>query len=258
MKIFMVKVIRALLRRVGVDLIRHQKVKPSISVCPPDFTEDNIKIYEAVKPYTMTSPERVNALIEAVRYVVENNITGAIVECGVWKGGSMMATALTLKHLGDENRDLYLYDTFSGMNAPTAADISLKGDKAEVRFFETMTSTDTSDWCRSPLDEVKNNVFGTGYPTERFHFVEGKVEDTIPSSVPREISVLRLDTDWYTSTKHELTHLFPLLKKNGVLIIDDYGHWEGARKAVDEYIAENNLRILLHRIDYTGRIAVKA
>lgn len=124
-------------------------------------------------------------------------------------------------------------------------------------FSETRTFDGASDWCLSPLEEVKQNLFSTGYDKGKFHFIKGKVEETIPKSIPKEITLLRLDTDWYESTKHELIHLFPLLKPNGVLIIDDYGHWEGARKAVDEYISDNNIRILLNRIDYTGRITVK-
>jgi hypothetical protein len=115
----------------------------------------------------------------------------------------------------------------------------------------------TSVWCFSSIEEVKNNIATLNYPTEKVYFVKGKVEDTIPTTIPQKIAVLRLDTDWYESTKHELEHLFPLLVSGGVLIIDDYGHWEGARKAVDEYIEKNNLNILLNRIDYTGRIAIK-
>ena len=83
------------------------------------------------------------------------------------------------------------------------------------------------------------------------------MEETIPTHIPHAISLLRLDTDWYESTKHELTHLFPLLSPGGVIIIDDYGHWQGAKKAVDEYFEENKIKILLNRIDYTGRIGVK-
>ena len=89
------------------------------------------------------------------------------------------------------------------------------------------------------------------------HFIKGKVEDTIPEKMPQKISILRLDTDWYESTKHELEHLFPLLAKNGVLIIDDYGHWQGAKQAVDEYLSSQNIHLLLNRVDYTGRMAVK-
>lgn len=227
------------------------------TICPPDFSKKNIEIYKAVKPYTMTSPERVNALIDAVNYIIKNKIEGAMVECGVWKGGSTMAMALTLKNLGTENREIFLYDTFSGMTAPSDMDVSINGTTAHDEFTKTKTSEDSSNWCLSTLEEVKKNVYSTGYTKEKIHFIEGKVEDTIPNNMPTEIALLRLDTDWYESTKHELTYLFPRLSKNGVLIIDDYGHWEGAKKAVDEYIADQNVRILLNRIDYTGRIAIK-
>jgi hypothetical protein len=144
------------------------------------------------------------------------------------------------------------------MTAPTELDTSIGGEAARQKFYESKISDDVSSWCLSPLEEVKKNLFSTGYERHKVHFIQGKVEETIPGTVPDEIALLRLDTDWYESTKHELIHLFPLLKPNGVLIIDDYGHWQGARRAVDEYISDNNIRILLNRIDYTGRIAVKS
>lgn len=253
MNAFIKATIRSLTHRFGIDVARYQK-KPYY---PPDFSEQNMKICDAVRFHTMTSPERVNALIESVRYLVANRIDGAMVECGVWKGGSTMAMALTLKELGAENRKLFLYDTFSGMSKPGDIDVSLYGTKAYETFAQTKLSDDSSNWCLSLLDEVKENVFSTGYPKENIHFIKGKVEETIPRNIPTEIALLRLDTDWYESTKHEMVHLFPLLKQNGVLIVDDYGHWEGARKAIDEYISDNNIRILLNRIDYTGRIALK-
>lgn len=243
--------IRLLINRFGINLVRYQETN-----YPTDLTSTNLEICKAVKSYTMTSPERINALIDAVKYVVENKIDGAMVECGVWKGGSTMAIAIALKKYRDENRDLYLYDTFAGMSAPSDADISIDGDKAQVEFEKTKISQNSSNWCLSNLDEVKQNVFSTGYPQDKINFIEGKVEDTIPGKMPEKIALLRLDTDWYESTKHELTHLFPLLQQNAVLIIDDYGYWEGAKKAVDEYIAEKNICILLNRIDNTGRIAI--
>ncbi len=207
----------------------------------------------------MTSPERISALVQAVRFVVESRIEGAIVECGVWRGGSTMAAALTLKELGDETREIYLYDTFAGMSAPTDADVDITGDSAQRKFGERKTSKESSTWCLSTLGETRQNVFSTGYPSNRFHFVEGKVEDTIPeNNPPGAIALLRLDTDWYESTKHEFVHLFPLLAENAPLIVDDYGHWKGQKMAVDEYFSENNLRIFLSRIDYSGRIGIKA
>jgi hypothetical protein len=104
---------------------------------------------------------------------------------------------------------------------------------------------------------VKETLRATGYPAERLHFVVGPVEETIPREVPPGIALLRLDTDWYESTKHELEHLYPLLADGGALIIDDYGHWEGCKRAVDEYFAASPPPVLLSRIDYTGRVAIK-
>lgn len=95
------------------------------------------------------------------------------------------------------------------------------------------------------------------YPSEHIHFIKGKAEDTIPRHAPRQIALLRLDTDWYESTKHELEHLFHRLSPGGVIIIDDYGFWKGARKAVNEYFLDNNIAILLTRMDETGRMAIK-
>lgn len=217
----------------------------------------NASIIEAVKPYTMTTPANVNALIEAVRYIVDNHIDGAIVECGVWKGGSSIAAALTLQELGIDDRDIYLYDTFSGMPAPTDSDVSVSGIKAESKFLETKTSDDSSTWVLSSLNEVKENFSITNYPKEKVHFIKGKVEETIPDKIPQEIALLRLDTDWYKSTKHEMIYLFPLLKKNGILIIDDYGSWQGAKQAIDEYILENNICIFLCYVTKGARIAIK-
>jgi hypothetical protein len=205
----------------------------------------------------MTSPERISALIESIQFIVHNRIPGSIVECGVWRGGSMMASALALKKAGDTTRELHLFDTFEGMPKPTAADVDLNGHSADRFFRKLQTGPDTSNFCRATLEEVRLAMNSTGYDEGLVYFVKGRVEETIPKHAPDSIALLRLDTDWYESTKHELEHLFPRLSKHGVLIVDDYGHWEGARKAVDEYFAENEIKILLSRVDYTGRVAVK-
>jgi hypothetical protein len=167
-----------------------------------------------------------------------------------------MSAALTYKRLGRTDVDLYLYDTYEGMSAPTDADVDANTGESAARLLNS-ASKDELVWCYSALDEVKANVARTGYPMERVRFIKGKVEQTIPAVLPEQIAVLRLDTDFYESTRHELRHLYPRLVHGGVLIIDDYGHWAGARKAVDEYIAEEGIRLLLNRIDYTGRIAIK-
>jgi hypothetical protein len=205
----------------------------------------------------MTSPERLYGLIEAVRYVLAANIPGDIVECGVWKGGSIMAAALTLCKAKQTDRELYLFDTFEGMPRPSAADTSIWGEQASDIFEISKTSEDSSTYCRAPMEQVWQAVASTGYPQERIHLIKGRVEETVPGNAPQSIAVLRLDTDWYESTKHELVHLYPRLSSGGVLIVDDYGHWRGCKQAVDEYSNENGNKILLIRIDYTGRLAVK-
>lgn len=107
------------------------------------------------------------------------------------------------------------------------------------------------------MRETTGNILSTGYPKEKINFVKGLVEETIPQTQINKIAILRLDTDWYSSTKFELEHLYPKLVKGGVLIIDDYGHWEGCKKAVDEYFTNNNIPIFMMRIDYTGRLIIK-
>ena len=238
----------------GYDLVAHEP--PSVGsghqlAMPPDFDPPTADLVRRVQPYTMTSPERIAALKDAVQYIINSGISGDIVECGVWKGGSMMAVALTLQALG-ARRHLHLFDTFEGMTAPTAVDRNIEGELAAT----TMVAKQ-GVWARSPIDEVKDAMRSTGYDERLINYVKGPVEDTLPRHAPPSIALLRLDTDWYESTKHELRHLFPRLNVGGVLIVDDYGHWEGARKAVDEYIAENRLPLLLQRIDYTARICVR-
>jgi O-methyltransferase len=204
----------------------------------------------------MTSPERVFCLIEAVRYVLRCGVEGAIVECGVARGGSMMAVASTLIAENAADRNLYLYDTFEGMPRPTDHDLRWNGQPAAEKFVRVCTSERGSDWCRAAIDEVKENLGRTGYPQELCHYIKGLVEETIPGNAPDRIAILRLDTDWYESTRHELEQLYPRLARGGVIIIDDYGDWQGARRAVDEWIA-SGVPILLNRIDTTGRIGVK-
>jgi hypothetical protein len=237
-----------LLGRFDYEIAR--KPQPmSPSEFPPDFTPEEIADYRAVEPYTLTGPLRTVSLMRALEYVVRQRIPGDIVECGVWKGGSMMAAARALLRLQETSRQLWLFDTFTGMSAPTAEDVSVCQISAEEDYKGT--------YLRVGLDQVRSAVLSTGYPQEQIRFVEGKVEDTIPAHCPEQIALLRLDTDWYESTRHELVHLFPRLVRGGVLIIDDYGHWQGARKASDEYFAANNVAILLNRIDFSARIAVK-
>jgi hypothetical protein len=226
------------------------------------FTPEEVKVIGEVRPYTMTSPERLVATMDAVTHAVGRNIAGALVECGVWRGGSILAMIRTLQRLGVDDRDVFLFDTFDGMTKPTEADTSPFDPPALETWEQSAQAGRTAwDWAFSPetfsLAEVQKLLLGTGYPPGRIHFEVGPVEDTLPDRAPDRVAVLRLDTDWYESTAHELDHLYPRLSDGGVLIIDDYGHWEGARRAVDEYFTRTAPPILMSRIDYTGRMGVK-
>jgi hypothetical protein len=223
----------------------------------PDVADADFEIMQQVEPYTMIGADRLLALIEAVRYVERARLPGAVVECGVWRGGATMAAMITMLKLGRDDRDFYLYDTFEGMSTPTIHDRRIDGRHAMPEFHARRTGHDSADWCRASLDDVRAAVLSTGYPAERIHFVKGKVEETIPRTIPPGIALLRLDTDWYESTRHEMEHLFPRLSQHGVLILDDYGHWQGARQAVDEYMDKHRVALLLSRTDYTGRMGVK-
>jgi len=250
-------ILKTQLKKRGYEI---KKINPTINEkgYPIDMYEQEfIRFYEQCKPHTTCTIEPMYALFKAVEYIAKNNIKGDLVECGVFKGGSAMMMALVLKHHHQTHRKIYLYDTFEGMSAPTDNDKDFSGNTANLLLKSTDKETGNV-WCYAPLELVKNNMELTTYPTENIIYVKGKVEDTIPNTIPQHIALLRLDTDWYESTKHELIHLYPLLLKNGVLIIDDYGHWQGARKAVDEYFEHNKSNILLNRVDYTVRIATKS
>jgi O-methyltransferase len=248
-------VVRRFLRKKGSDIAWHLAQRAAY---PPDFSLDQIELCSSVRPYTMTSPERIVALAEAVETTERNQVPGAYVECGVWRGGSSMVMAHVLRRLGNPTRELYLFDTFAGMVEPTAHDRKRGGKSAGMILKRTERRAGRNVWCIAGLADVRQNLASTGYPIEQVRFVEGKVEDTIPAQAPEQIALLRLDTDWYASTRHELEQLYPRLSPGGIVIIDDYGHWEGARKAVDEYLAGLPSRPHLFRLDYTGRGLVKS
>jgi O-methyltransferase len=235
---------------------RVMSTPPSLSL-PADLSVDDRAILMQIAGFTMTSIERQATLVQACRYLVRRAIGGSFVECGVWRGGSSMAAALTFAQEGDANRHLYLLDTFEGMTPPTTDDRTVDGTLAQVYLDQDVNRTGHY-WCVAGIEDVQQNMASTGYPADRIHLIKGPVEETIPAQVPEgPISLLRLDTDWYESTKHELLYLFPRLVEGGILIIDDYGHWVGARKAVDEYLAAQPRQFYIHRVDYTGRLLIK-
>lgn len=246
--------VKRALRSAGYRLVPFERPLPK------DFDDFHTQLWRKVAPYTMTSPDAVRVLGDAVRHVIGAGIPGAVVECGVWRGGSMMAVAGTLLDLGRTDVELYLFDTFSGMTEPTDRDVHHTGEQAAELLDRESRADRTKSllWASARRDEVRGALASTGYPPKRVHLVEGRVEDTVPSRSPGRIALLRLDTDWYESTRHELLHLYPRLSPGGLLIIDDYGTWRGSAAATDEYFAEHGPRPFLTRIDDGGaRVVVK-
>jgi O-methyltransferase len=213
------------------------------------------EIFRQVEPMTMTGRERVDALVGAVEYIVENGIEGDFVECGVWKGGSLFAMMLTLQRLGDHSRQIWGYDTFDGMTAPADLDVSFHGQKAKEIYSDHANRGER--WLAIPRTTVTENLYRSGYSMEKVRLVEGDVQVSLRQGLPSSIAFLRLDTDWYESTMFELQTLYPKLVPKGIMIVDDYGHWRGAKKAVDEYFSKCDFRPLLQRVDYTARLVVK-
>ena len=235
-------------------LMIHQNLLVEFKDIEPDF----LALYERCKPFTMTSLERLYSLHKCAEYIAAAGIAGDLAECGVWRGGSCMLMALGLIRAGDTGRHIYMYDTFEGHPRPDPdKDVDLWGNRGIDEWRRQEEAGTLGEWGVASLAEVRGNLLSTGYPAERLIFVQGMVETTVPGNTPANLALLRLDTDWYESTRVALQHLYPKLAEGGVLIIDDYGHYRGQRQAVDEYFAEIGEKPLLHRIDYSCRVMVK-
>ena len=247
--------VAAIAGRLGLSISRTSSQQERL---PVETTEADREIVNAVRPFTMTSAERVWSLLQAVRYVTESQLPGALVECGVWRGGSVIAMVKKLQDLGMQDRQIWLYDTFQGMTEPTAEDVEAStGATARTLMDTTPVNDGNNVWALATRADVEQNLRSTGYPSDRFTFVQGDVAQTLTTHIPDQIALLRLDTDWYESTRIGLEVLYPRLVVGGVCILDDYGHWQGARKAVDDYFAEQGIHPFMHPIDYSGRIFIK-
>jgi hypothetical protein len=234
-------------------IMAQDQLRVGMSNLEPEF----LALYDQCRQYTMTSWERLYAFYKSVQYVIQNKIPGDLVECGVWRGGGMKLAAQALLALGATDRRLFLYDTFEGMTEPDpTVDVDSSGNKAVNDWTEIQRRG--VKWSSASIEEVREVIAGSGYPMDKVVLVKGPVENTIPGTVPDRISLLRLDTDWYSSTKHEIEHLYPRLSVHGVLILDDYGHYRGARRAVDEYFDRAGKRPFLNRVDYSCRVAIKS
>ena len=204
-----------------------------------------MEIWTKVGPYTIVCGNRLGALMNHTDRILHDGIPGAFLECGVWRGGCMMAIAYTLLDLGCTDRELYLFDTYEGMTRPEEIDVDIHGQSALAAFAPDQTR---QDLC-APFDGVVEAMRSTGYPMDRVHFVQGDVMDTLPAQAPSPLALVHLDTDWYKSTRHELECLYPLISPCGVVIVDDYGWYAGSKKAVDDYFSVDELSRPVVRCD---------
>lgn len=245
------------------------------------FAERYEPIYRAVRDLTMIGRRGVYANLEAVDYICGNSIPGSIVECGVWRGGSVKAMVMGLTYHGQNDRKVYLFDTFEGMVEPGEHDaepsvrdksfdalrdkIQQNSDQQESgstlihRVWRTKQQAGHNDWCFASIEEVRSNLSDVDYPEENLHFIKGDDRKTVPAHAESigPIALLRLDTDWHDSTRVELEHLYDRVVSGGVVIIDDYGYWSGQKKAVDTFFASRGQAPLLTRIDATKRMMIK-
>jgi len=191
--------------------------------------------------------------------VFVKDLEGAYVECGVFEGRHPRLCAEATLRLHLPIRDIYMFDTFEGLTEPGEFDFT-----RDDSVLYTMSRTDThqewerqrredviNGWCYCSLDQVRFNVEQTGYPLERLFYIKGDVCKTLlePQNIPEKIAVLRLDTDWYESSKIELEVLYDRVVPGGVIIFDDYYHWDGQRKATDDFFHHRGIDVTLSRVN---------
>jgi hypothetical protein len=211
------------------------------------------KLINKCLQYSMTNFERMWSLIQSFHHVRQESLVGDFVECGVWKGGNIILLKKLIEKF-NMKKNIYGFDTFEGMVEPSFYDVNYNNKPAKKMFDEHKKNEIGFAMCS--LDDVKRNI-KKNTKTDNIFLIKGKVEDTLKNKrkLPKKISILRLDTDFYESTKIELEILFPRLVKGGVLIVDDYGFWKGAKKAVDEYFCD--YRQFMHYVDHSCRLLIK-
>ena len=251
MKSFMKNIIKKLIFSLGYSLInKNQKII--------ELTSDQKKIINLVKNYSMTPEIRIYTLMKALEYIDHKKILGDFVECGVWKGGNIL---LFKKHMelsnNNNNRKIYAYDTFEGMTEPDENDFDLENNLSAEILMNKDKDKKTNIWGVSSLEEVKKNIYSNFKNIDDINFIKGPVEETLSlqKNISEKISLLRLDTDWYSSTKKELEILYNKVSPGGIIIIDDYGHWGGSKKAVDEFFLDKY--VWMHYVDYACRLIIK-
>ena len=179
--------------------------------------------------FTLLSYRRMQNLFNLAREVA--SIEGDIVECGCYNGGSAAILARA------SQKRIWLFDSFEGLPAPTKEDGQATIDRYSV------------GWDKGSIEKVHQAFSLLGVPQVRYICVKGWFQETLPKSSIGKIALLHVDADWYESVKLVLGRFYHDIQPGGYIVIDDYGHWEGCRKAVDEFLASINPAVQLRRVD---------
>ncbi len=256
--------LKSVIGRLGYELR-----KKEARVLGYDHEDRAVAAIEKIRPYTMLPVERLITLHQQASHCERIRLPGAFVECGVWKGGSVALMALANLEAGAARRDLHLFDSFTDICEP---DQAVDGERAvrEVKawskgggvdgklapvagFYDSMGGAGTLEGNKELLEKV------VGYDPKFIHYHVGWFQDTLPKAAAEigEIAILRLDGDWYASTIVCLEHLYDKVVEGGFVIVDDYGAYEGCRKAVDEFRQQKKITAYLHHIDGEARYWIK-
>lgn len=250
----------------------HESVAESNSFIRFDYAEEGFKAVQLTKEFSMLAPINLFTLYEQAVYCEKKNIDGAYVECGVWKGGAVGIMAEANLQFGSSRRHLHLFDAFDNICPPDAAidgqkaiddtkiilglqdTIKMAGQLESIEGgYDSMGGHGTIEICKDLLEKVIN------YPAEFIHFHKGWFQDTLPVAKDEidSIAILRLDGDWYASIKTCLVNLYDKVSKGGLIVIDDYGYYEGCTKAVDEFLENRNIKTFLSYSSPNCRYFVK-
>ena len=222
-----------------------------------ELSKKDYELINLIKNYSMTPKIRIYNLMQALKHLKIKKIEGDYVECGVWKGGNILLFKKFLESEDSRQRNIYAFDTFEGMTDPDKNDFEISTNNTAIKLLQKDKNKKTNVWGICNLDQVKKNISKHTKDLNNIYFIKGDVEKTLNEikNIPEKISLLRLDTDWYKSTKKELEVLYEKVSSGGVIIIDDYGHWGGSKKAVDEFFS--NKYVWMHYVDYACRLIIK-
>ncbi len=270
------KAIKKTLARIGVNIVRVPRLTGNLSHrlnrhlhMGYVYEDEAFEAIQVVSSNTMLTYEPLVTLFEQVIYCEKNNIAGDFVECGVWKGGATGIMALGNLKYGSARRHLHLFDAFQEICQPDEE----HDDKAIVSEVKKLAKTKKFATTLQPLTGIYDQFGGPGtltenkklleqvigYSSDYLHYHVGWFQDTVPvdSKAIDKIAILRLDGDWYQSTKVCLDNLYDRVVKGGVVIIDDYGYSSGCKKAVDEFLAGRKVYPVLNYISDTCRYFLK-